>query len=475
MIAANAEPRELPLLEGDERPRRSTPAASRRPGRVPAAARRRQRRQEVGSVERAVTAWQMNGDALALGDLLLAPEPDARGDERSAPSVEPRVHNGSLVALAEAYTPAAWRGRRGRGAARSPEGRIGAAAGRGAARGARRQLAGSPRGAGSGRRRRDSAGQLPGAGELHRDRHGARGAHPAVPDRSPPRGDATASAVAARRRRPGGAAGGGARIAARRRRRTTCSTPTTTSALWAAAEQGRTPPVLAAIKTARGGQMTDGALEPRSRPAIRAWRPSCAGWICSPRPRSTRPPTSSRRRCASRAASPRPGRCSARACSSPTARSEAAGLLMSVPAASAPAFGRLAGEAWLRAGQPLGRHRAAGADARRRRPPMPAAPARSRSPTRLTGDASQGPAGPHALPERRRRQGRPGAGRRRLRHLSPPRRRHRRRDHRRRPHPGPHLGPRLRRDQGPARAAGGGVGGVPGDSEVRLERLAARG
>ena len=35
----------------------------------------------------------------------------------------------------------------------------------------------------------------------------------------------------------------------------------TTSALWAAAEQGRTPQVLAAIKTARGGQMMDGALE----------------------------------------------------------------------------------------------------------------------------------------------------------------------------------------------------------------------
>ena len=34
----------------------------------------------------------------------------------------------------------------------------------------------------------------------------------------------------------------------------------TTNAVWAAAEQGRTPPVLAAIKTARGGQMTDGAL-----------------------------------------------------------------------------------------------------------------------------------------------------------------------------------------------------------------------
>jgi hypothetical protein len=35
----------------------------------------------------------------------------------------------------------------------------------------------------------------------------------------------------------------------------------TTAALWTAVEQGRTPPVLAAIKTARGGQMTDGALE----------------------------------------------------------------------------------------------------------------------------------------------------------------------------------------------------------------------
>ena len=57
----------------------------------------------TGSVEREVQAWQLNGDTLTLGDLLIAPEPPANG--AITPLVEPRVHNGSLVALAEAYAP----------------------------------------------------------------------------------------------------------------------------------------------------------------------------------------------------------------------------------------------------------------------------------------------------------------------------------------------------------------------------------
>ncbi|MDP1570431.1 MAG: VWA domain-containing protein [Vicinamibacterales bacterium] len=56
----------------------------------------------VGSVDREVQAWHMGDEDLALGDLLLAPAPD---DDRTslAPMVEPRVHNHQLVALTEIY------------------------------------------------------------------------------------------------------------------------------------------------------------------------------------------------------------------------------------------------------------------------------------------------------------------------------------------------------------------------------------
>ncbi|MFP5380087.1 MAG: hypothetical protein ACLGHP_10140, partial [Vicinamibacteria bacterium] len=56
----------------------------------------------VGSVEREVQAWHTEGERFALGDLLLSPAPD---DERTslAPAVEPRVHNHQLIALTEIY------------------------------------------------------------------------------------------------------------------------------------------------------------------------------------------------------------------------------------------------------------------------------------------------------------------------------------------------------------------------------------
>jgi VWFA-related protein len=62
----------------------------------------------VGSVDREVQAWHMGEEELALGDLLLAAAPD---DDRSslAPAVEPRVHNHQLVAVTEIYGTSEWR------------------------------------------------------------------------------------------------------------------------------------------------------------------------------------------------------------------------------------------------------------------------------------------------------------------------------------------------------------------------------
>lgn len=56
----------------------------------------------VASVERRVDAWQMDGDAIAVGDLVVGAPPPA-GQSAIAPSVEPRVQGG-LVALMEVYT-----------------------------------------------------------------------------------------------------------------------------------------------------------------------------------------------------------------------------------------------------------------------------------------------------------------------------------------------------------------------------------
>ena len=157
VIAANAEPRELPPLEGDEG-WRSTPAASPSiPGEYRLRAGRRQRGQaKSGSVERAVTAWQMNGDALALGDLLLAAEPDRCGDVAGAQRRAARAQR-LAGGAGRGLRAGVGSGSRGDGAARGPEGGVGAAAGGRAAAGARRQFAGGARRAGARRRRGDSA------------------------------------------------------------------------------------------------------------------------------------------------------------------------------------------------------------------------------------------------------------------------------------------------------------------------------
>ena len=56
----------------------------------------------MGSVERKLDAWQMNGPGLNVGDLLVAQAPSERG-VRLVPAIEPQVGNGRLAAMMEVY------------------------------------------------------------------------------------------------------------------------------------------------------------------------------------------------------------------------------------------------------------------------------------------------------------------------------------------------------------------------------------
>jgi VWFA-related protein len=58
----------------------------------------------LGSVERRLEAWQMNGPGLTVGDLLVAQASEQRG-ARPVPVIEPQVANGRLVAMLEVYAP----------------------------------------------------------------------------------------------------------------------------------------------------------------------------------------------------------------------------------------------------------------------------------------------------------------------------------------------------------------------------------
>jgi VWFA-related protein len=57
----------------------------------------------VGSVSRAVTAWQMDAAALTIGDLLLGAT--AAGQSGLDPAIEPAIATGQMAALMEAYGP----------------------------------------------------------------------------------------------------------------------------------------------------------------------------------------------------------------------------------------------------------------------------------------------------------------------------------------------------------------------------------
>ena len=164
--------------------------------------------------------------------------------------------------------------------------------------------------------------------------------------------------------------------------------PATTAALWAAAEQGRSPAVLAALKTARGGQMMDGALA-----ALSAGDQGVAAFVrgmdllskAQVDQAANQFQTAMRIQAGFGAARAMLGACLLIA----NREKEAAGLLMSMPAGSVPALGRLAGEAWLKSGQaaaavaPLEEAAAAGPDNTRAARTLALAYG-------LTGDAAKG-------------------------------------------------------------------------------------
>jgi tetratricopeptide (TPR) repeat protein len=57
----------------------------------------------LGSVERKVVAWAMDGKSLTVGDLLIG---QATGNAPIAPAIEPVIGNGQLAAMMEVYHPA---------------------------------------------------------------------------------------------------------------------------------------------------------------------------------------------------------------------------------------------------------------------------------------------------------------------------------------------------------------------------------
>jgi VWFA-related protein len=301
----------------------------------------------TGSVEREVQAWQLNGDALTLGDLLLSPEPAAGAP--IAPQVEAIVHNGSLVALAEAYAPVTAQGAPVAATVEvlrdessrplvtmpldvsvgtSPEVRV--------AQG-RVNVSAVPPGAYLARVSFTEGGAKRGAlvrpFRIVPARVTAGGATIPSVTGAPP--DLAAAVLASL---PPAT-------------RDDVLDTGTTAALWTAAEQGRAAPVLAAIKTARNGQLTDGALE-----ALAAGDQGVAAFIrgmdllgkAQLDQAATQFQTAMRIQGTFSAARAMLGVCLLLG----HREKEAAGLLMSLPPSAVPALSRLAGEAWLRAGQP---------------------------------------------------------------------------------------------------------------------------
>lgn len=347
VIAANEEPRELQPVEGDDSVATYGGMVVVDPGTYHLRVALANAEKRTGSVEREVQAWQLNGDALTLGDLLVSAQPV--GDAPLMPTVEPRVHNGSLVALAEVYAPPASQG---------------------AEIGARLDVM------------RDEASRvlvsaplqiIPGASPEVRVAQGSLNVA-AVPPGSyiarvsfteggaargalvrPFRVVAAPVSATASRAVPAGAAPAELLTAVMGSLPAVTKDdfldPATTAALWTAAEQGRTPAVLAAIKTARGGQMMDGALA-----ALAAGDQGVAAFVrgmdflgqAKIDQAATQFQTAMRIQGSFGAARAMFGACLLIA----NREKEAAGLLMSVPAGAMPAVGRLAGEAWIKSGQP---------------------------------------------------------------------------------------------------------------------------
>ena len=459
MIAANAEPRELTPLEGDEGIAVYAGSITVDPGHLSRAPRRWPTPTSKWAAWSArCTAWQMNGETLTLGDLLLAPEPDAR-QTSLAPAVEPRVHNGTLVALAEAYAPPPAQVTDLSARLDSAARRIGTSAGLGAAAGRRRRVARSARRAGSRAawapcrpariwRASASVRAAPRAG--HSSARSASCRHAAMP---PPMAN-----------RPGGGAPAelltavlGSLPAASK---DDVLDPATTAAIWTLGRAG----TLAA--GARGHQ--DRARRPDDSTA--PWRRLSAGdqgvaafvrgMDCWRRPSSTRRRPSSRRRCASRA-SFGAARAMLGACLLMANREkEAAGLLMSVPAPSVPALGA-AGRRSVAQGRPAGgRGHAARTDGQRSQAATAAARRILALAYALSGEAAKGLPALTTLPRtapapRTARRSRPASTRSIAATLSGAERR----DLGRRPTQARALGPGLRRHEGPAGAARRGWAG----------------
>lgn len=346
VIAASEEPRALKTVEGDESLASYGGMVVVDPGTYRLRVALANAEKRTGSIEREVLAWQLNGNALTLGDLLVSPEPV--GGAPLVPTVEPRVGNGALVALAEVYAPPAsqaaeigarldiMRDETSRvlvsaplmvAVGTSPEVRV--------AQGTV-DVAAVPPGSYIARVSFTEGGT-------------ARGALVRPFRIVPAPAGATASA------RPAG--GAPAELVAAVMGSLPAATKddvldaATTAAMWTAAEQGRTPAVLAAIKTARGGQVMDGALA-----ALSAGDQGAAAFIrgmdflgqAKVDQAATQFQTAMRIQSGFGAARAMLGACLLIA----NREKEAAGLLMGVSPGTAPALGRLAGEAWLRAGQP---------------------------------------------------------------------------------------------------------------------------
>ena len=347
VIAASEEPRDLKPVEGDDSLANYGGMVVLDPGTYRLRVALANAEKRTGSIEREVLAWQLNGETLTLGDLLVSPQPE--GNATLVPTVEPRVHNGSLVALAEVYAPAS-----------SQAAEIGA----------RLDVM------------RDEASRvlvsaplrvIPGPSPEVRVAQGAVNVAAVPPGHYIARVSFTEGGVArgalvrpfrvlpspvgATVAVPATTVAAPAELLAAVMGSLPAATkddvldPATTAALWTAAEQGRSPAVLAAIKTARGGQMMDGALA-----ALSAGDQGVAAFVrgmdllgqAKIDQAATQFQTAMRIQGSFGAARAMLGACLLIA----NREKEAAGLLMSVPPGTMPAMGRLAGEAWIRSGQP---------------------------------------------------------------------------------------------------------------------------
>ena len=347
VIAVSEEPRELKALDGDASLAVYGGMVVLDPGTYRLRVALANADKRVGSVEREVLAWQLNGDALTLGDLLVAAEP--AGGALLSPIVEPRIDNGSLVALAEVYAPpssqAAEIGAR-LDVMRDETSRV---------------LVSAPLRVSTGpspevrvAQGTVNVGAVPPGSYIARVSFTEGGAPRGTlirPFRVVPTRVTTSAGV------PTSMGSAPAELLAAVMGSMPAASkddllePVTVAALWSAAEEGRTPAVLAAIKTARGGQMMDGALA-----ALSAGDQGLAAFVrgmdllakTQVDLAAVQFQTAMRIQGGFGAARAMLGACLLIA----NREKEAAGLLMSVPAGTMPRMGRLAGEAWLKSGQP---------------------------------------------------------------------------------------------------------------------------